>query len=181
MSCQDKGKVLCQLGSITWQLSTLRFGQIGSLVEHDGDLQLKTCLCRGLVTYDRHELEDIDRGPYLTPSAYFNALVSAFSGHARFLYTAPHCLFAPVPLLTEFSKFAQYRAACDRWNDFVILGDKVDSSQNRLDYVIPALGGTRRMAKKHTGLAVWAIPPPSSGSQREQHLHRRPVLCHLSY
>lgn len=136
MSCQDKRKVLHQLGSITWQLSTLRFGQIGSLVENDGGLQPKTCLCRGLVTYDRHELEDIDRGPYNTAQAYFNALVSAFSGHARFLPTTPHCLFAPVPLLSEFSKFSKYRAACDRWNDFVILGDKVDSSQNRLDYVI---------------------------------------------
>lgn len=136
MSHQDKKKILYQLGSITLRLSKLRFSQIGSLIEDDSGLQIGPCLCRGLVTYYRHELEDINRGPYLTMDSYFSALFTAFTEHARFLYTTPHCFVAPVPLMNEFAEFSQYRAGCNRWSDFTTLGSKFDCSQNRLDYVI---------------------------------------------
>lgn len=87
MSQHDKSKILRQRGAITWQLSRVHFSKIGSLAEDDDGFQIKTCLCRSLVTHDRHELEDIDRGPYLTVDDYFKAVASAFSENARYLYT----------------------------------------------------------------------------------------------
>lgn len=138
MSAKDKGKVLYQLGEITWQLSRLPFDQIGSLFEDDSGFSVKSCLCRALVTYDRQLLDNINRGPFLTSNAYFNALISALSEHAQCLLLNPHCFLAPIPLQKEYVEFSQYRDACDRWNNFVILGDKVDCSPNRLDYVIAA-------------------------------------------
>lgn len=43
----------------------------------------------------------------------------------------------PIPL-QEYVDFSRYKDACGKWNDFVILGDKIDCSPNRLDYVVVA-------------------------------------------
>lgn len=136
MSHKDKSKVLHQLGKIIWQLSRLPFGQIGSLFEDKSGLQVRTCLGRGMVIYDRDLLEDIDRGPFLTPDAYFKALTSVLSDHAQCLRLEHHCFFAPIPLQEEYAEWSQYQAACDRWNDFAALGDRIDCAPNRMDYVI---------------------------------------------
>ena len=138
MSSKDKGKILQQLGQFSWQLSTLRFDKIGSLFETNGNVEVRTCLCRGLVTYDRQLLDNIDHGPFPNSEAYFGTLISALSEHAQCLRLNPHCFFAPIPLQEEYADFSQYKDACDKWNDFVILGDKIDCSPNRLDYVIVA-------------------------------------------
>lgn len=138
MSLKDKGKILYQLEEITWQLSGLRFDQIESLFEDDSDFRVTSCLCRGLVTYERQLLDNINHGPFLTSDADFNALVSALSEHVQCLLLNPHCFLAPIPLQKMYLEFAQYKDACGRWNDFVILGDKVDCSPKRLDYVIVA-------------------------------------------
>ncbi|OJD12882.1 hypothetical protein AJ78_06597 [Emergomyces pasteurianus Ep9510] len=136
MTYKEKAKILDQLGAITWQLSRLRFSHIGSLYEDETGLHVKSCLSRGLLTHARHSLKHLNRGPFPVVADYFNALLSAFSEHAKYLPLRPHCLFAPVPLQSEYIDFPQYKGACDRWNDFVILGAKIDSSANRLDYTI---------------------------------------------
>lgn len=136
MTHKDKSNILHQLGMITWQLSRLPFDQIGSLFENESGLEVRTCLGRGMVIYRRDSLEDIDRGPFLTSDAYFKAMVSVLSDHAQCLNLEHHCFFAPIPLQREYNEWSQYQAACDRWNDFAALGDRIDCAPNRMDYVI---------------------------------------------
>lgn len=89
-----------------------------------------------MVIYDRDLLEEIDRGPFLTPNAYYKALISVFSDHAQCLRLEHHCFFAPIPIHEEYPERSQDQAACDRWNDFAALGDRIDCAPNRVDYVI---------------------------------------------
>ena len=67
---------------------------------------------------------------------YYEALLSAFLLHVRELPMEQHAFFAPIPVPDEFETFLSYRSATDRWNDFVTIGSKIESSKNRLDYCI---------------------------------------------
>ncbi|ODM23515.1 hypothetical protein SI65_01104 [Aspergillus cristatus] len=59
-----------------------------------------------------------------------------FKEHAEALPLSHHCFVAPVPHRDDYESSAQYCRACDVWNDFVAVENKLDSSDNRLDYVI---------------------------------------------
>jgi hypothetical protein len=135
-SQMQKAKVMFQLGSITWQLSRLRFDQVGSLFEENGGFQIKTCLSRGLLMNERNSLEDLPRGPFVSENEYYDALVSAFLQQAKCLPLSHHCFFAPIPAQSEYSDVSEYRRAAGRWSDFVALGSKIDGSDNRSDYII---------------------------------------------
>jgi hypothetical protein len=132
----NKGKVLSQLGSITWKLSQLRFDKIGSLFERDGSFDIKECLSRGHILHGRNDLEIIPRGPFTSKAEFHDSLVSAFSEHAEILNLSHHCFVAPVPSRGDYESCMQYRNAVNLWNDFVAIGCKTDSSDNRLDYRI---------------------------------------------
>lgn len=56
--------------------------------------------------------------------------------HAEQLSMGHHVLRAPVPVPEEYSTFAKYYAATDRWNDFATIGGIVDSSINRLQHCL---------------------------------------------
>jgi len=43
-------------------------------------------------------------------------------------------VFLPTP--NEYKDEVDYKTAIGRWNDFVMLGSKIDNADNRLDYVI---------------------------------------------
>lgn len=47
-----------------------------------------------------------------------------------------HVLFAPVPCPQEYSDFAKYYVAQQRWNDYIAVSGKAESSPNRLHYSI---------------------------------------------
>ncbi|KAE8396791.1 kinase-like domain-containing protein [Aspergillus pseudonomiae] len=130
-----KAKVLTQLGAITWKLSQLRLDQIGSLVEKDGAFEIQECLSRGHVLRGRYDL-DIPRGPFTSAAEFYDSLVSAFSEHAEILQLSHHCFVAPVPSLEDYQSKMQYRSAVNLWSDFVTIGGKTDSSENRVDYII---------------------------------------------
>ena len=117
MSHEDKARVLRQLGVMTWQLSQLRFDQIGSLIEGREDPMVETCLSRGLLVHDRHSLADLQRGPFVCAADYYSAPVSAFQEHATILPLSPHCFFAPLPLPEEYDNNLQFKSARDRWHD----------------------------------------------------------------
>ncbi|KAL8646385.1 MAG: hypothetical protein Q9226_006877 [Calogaya cf. arnoldii] len=136
MTHVDKAKIVTQLGVIAWQLSQLRFPQAGSIVEEDGSFSVRTCLSRGMVLHERDELEDVPRGPFNSEQEYFQSHLSAFLQHVKYLPLGFHCLFAPIPALTEYKDPAACRMAVDWWNDFVAVQSKIDSSYNRTDYVI---------------------------------------------
>lgn len=132
-----QAKILTQLGAITWKLSQVRFDKIGSLFEgKDGNFSIKECLSRGHVEHDRYILEEIPRGPFTSEIDYYNSLVSAFSVHAEILPLSHHCFVAPVPSQEAYQSRSQYMKAVDLWNDFVTVGDKIDSANNRMDYII---------------------------------------------
>ena len=133
---EEKEKVMKQLGEIVSQLSHLRLDKIGSLFEEEGRYVVKDCLSPGFVLPDRYTLPDINRGPFLKESDYYGSLLSAFLLHIQHLRLGHHIFFAPVPVPTEYNSYASYLSATDRWNDFVTVGSKVDSSKNRLDYFI---------------------------------------------
>ena len=136
MSHEQKTKIIFQLGVITWQLSRLCFDQAGSLFEEDGEFQIKTCLSRGLLLNERHSLGDINRGPFKSEKDYYEAHVSAFLEHVKYLQLGHHCFFAPIPARSEYDDYVEFRKASDWWSDFVTVQSKIDGSDNRTDYVI---------------------------------------------
>lgn len=125
-----------QLGEIVWQLSRLRLDKIGSLFEEEECYVVKDCLSPGFLLHDRYTLRDINRGPFLQERDYYSSLLSAYLLHIQYLLLEHHVFFAPVPVPTEYNSYASYLSATDRWNDFVTVGSKVDSSKNRLDCII---------------------------------------------
>jgi serine/threonine protein kinase len=79
---------------------------------------------------------EISRGPFQHEHDYLESLLSAFTLHVKELPLEQHAFFAPIPELKNFKTYLSYQAAVDRWNDFVTVGSKIDSSTNRLDYCI---------------------------------------------
>ena len=133
---EQKAKVVFQLGIVTEQLSRLSFNQAGSLFEDDGEYNIKTCLSRGLIFDERHTLEDMYRGPFQNPKDYYEAQVLAFTQHVKYLPLGHHCFFAPIPAASEYDNYIYFRDASNWWSDFVTVQSKIDSSDNRADYVI---------------------------------------------
>ena len=136
MPYEQKTKIMFQLGVITWQLSRLSFDQAGSLIEEDGKFKIKTCLSRGLLLNERHSLGDVNRGPFKCEKDYYEAHISTFLEHVKYLQLGHHCFFAPIPARSEYDDHAGFRKASDRWSDFVTVQSKIDGSENRSDYVI---------------------------------------------
>ena len=136
LSQDHKAKIMYQLGAITWQLSELRFDCIGSLVETNGLLEMKTCLSPGLIMNERYSLDNIERGPFRSEMDFYKSMLSAFDQHVKYLPLRHHCFFAPLPVRNDYESRSSFESASAHWNDFVALGSKIDGSENRLDYVI---------------------------------------------
>ncbi|KAJ5987968.1 hypothetical protein N7481_003178 [Penicillium waksmanii] len=132
-----KAKILSQLGAISWKLSQLRFDKIGSLFEEAGSFELKECLSRGHMLHGRYLLE-IPRGPFVSETEFYDSLVSALSEHAEGLQISPNCFVAPIPTPGEYQSSTQCKKAVNLWNDFVTVGNKIDTANNRVDYVVVA-------------------------------------------
>jgi hypothetical protein len=131
----NKEKIMWQLGDIISQLLKLRFQKIGSLFEENGQYVVRKCLSPALIWHERDSLDDdVPRGPFQHDHEYHEALLSAFLLHVKELPLEQHIFFAPIPELKEFETFLSHRSAVSRWNDFVTVGSKIDSSKNRLDY-----------------------------------------------
>lgn len=130
-------KVMSQVGAMMSQLSDLRFDSIGSIFEDgDGGYSVGECLSPSFTWQSRDELEGINRGPFSEESQYLDSLISMFTEHAKELELKTHGFFAPSPMLSDYPDLGSYQAAGRRWNDFVMIGAKLESSKNRLDYCI---------------------------------------------
>ncbi|KAF4455315.1 protein kinase-like domain [Fusarium austroafricanum] len=125
-----------QLGCYARQLFGLRFPTIGLLIEGDDGYCIDECLSPGYVLQDRETIEELPRGPFHNEVDYYCSLATALRLHAEQLPMEHHVLRAPVPIPEEYTSFAKYYTATDRWNDFVSLGGMVDSSVNRLQYCL---------------------------------------------
>ncbi|KAJ9490536.1 hypothetical protein VN97_g2719 [Penicillium thymicola] len=106
-----KAKILSQLGGITWKLSQLRFDKIGSLFE-DGCFEIKECLSRGHMLYERYYLE-ILRGPFTSEAKFYDSLVSTSLEHVEILQLLYHCFVAPVPSRDDYQSSIQYESAVE--------------------------------------------------------------------
>jgi len=86
--------------------------------------------------HGRHALGDIHREPFRYEKDYYNAQISTFIEHVKYLPLSHHCFFAPVLARSEYDDYAEFRKASDWWSDFVTVQSKIDSSNNRADFVI---------------------------------------------
>jgi hypothetical protein len=129
---------MSQLGSYASQLSRLKFDKIGSLFEEEeeGKFGIRKCLSPSFVLQGRETIENLPRGPFQNEADYYSSLLSVLLTHSEELEMGHHVLFAPVPCPQEYSDFAKYYIAQQRWNDYVAVGSKAECSQNRLHYSI---------------------------------------------
>ncbi|KAL9037972.1 MAG: hypothetical protein Q9214_005469 [Letrouitia sp. 1 TL-2023] len=138
ISQEQKEKVVFQLGFITEALSRLCFSEAGSVFEEDrdGEFRVSTCLSRGLLLNQRYAIENIPRGPFRSDKEYYTAHMSAYIEQARYFPLGHHCFFAPIPARNEYRNDTEFRKASNWWSDFVTVQSKIDSSENRVDYII---------------------------------------------
>lgn len=108
--------------------------------------------------HDRDSLEDIARGPFSSDMQFYDSLVDAFIQHAEALPLAHHCFFAPVPCRQDYGSHDLYIAACDLWNDYVAVGCKIDSADNRFDYIIAGEALRGLISKWQQGLPSSSFP-----------------------
>ncbi|PLB48747.1 hypothetical protein P170DRAFT_446580 [Aspergillus steynii IBT 23096] len=136
-SCQ-KQKIMEQLGKIYACMSNMRLDKVGSLYPKDKSYVVGRCLYPTLVWNGRDEFDeqDIPRGPFTEPESFYSALILAFNAHVKELPMGHHLFHGPVPVPEEYDNFNEYRTATDRWNDYVAVGSKAESTQNSLDYAL---------------------------------------------
>ncbi|KOC16704.1 hypothetical protein AFLA70_729g000230 [Aspergillus flavus AF70] len=138
LTFSQKAKIVKQLGEIQAHLSNVRFDKVGSLFLKNGELVIEKCLYPSLVWQGRDEFDeqDIPRGPFTDAKSFYVALIRALFAHAKELPMEHHLFHGPVPVPQEYDNFQEYRTATDRWNDYVAIGLKTESTQNRLDYAL---------------------------------------------
>ncbi|KAI1059410.1 hypothetical protein LB506_012681 [Fusarium annulatum] len=138
LSESDRERIMNQLGAIMSRLSRVHFNKIGSLFEDDtGGSSVGECLSPVLTWQSRDSLEkEIERGPFTEEPVYLRSLISAFTSHAEELPLTPYLFFSPLPKPADYSTWDSFRAATDRRGDFIVIGDKLEGSKNRLDYCI---------------------------------------------
>ncbi|OQD97018.1 hypothetical protein PENSOL_c013G09829 [Penicillium solitum] len=93
-------------------------------------------MSRGHILHERYSLDDLPRGTFTTESEFYDSLITAMVQHAESLPLTPHCFVAPIPTREDYENDAVHQAACNLWNGFVAIGDKIDSAENRLDYIL---------------------------------------------
>ncbi|POR38280.1 Uncharacterized protein TPAR_01538 [Tolypocladium paradoxum] len=131
----ERDKIMRQLGRYACQLFQFRFPTIGSLSERGGEgYSIEECLSPGHVLQGREDLQDIPRGPFCLERDYYSSLVSALLLHVELLPMEHRILLAPAPVPQEYPKFAEFYIAQMLWNDYAAVGNKPESSNNRLAY-----------------------------------------------
>ncbi|OQE25873.1 hypothetical protein PENFLA_c008G05109 [Penicillium flavigenum] len=156
----DKEKVMLQLGQITWKLAQVRFDHIGSLFEENNSVKLGECMSRGHILHERYSLEELPRGPFATESEFYSSLTTAMVHHAESLPLKPRCFVAPIPSREDYENDAAHIDACKLWNGFVAIGDKIDSAENRLDYIVVADALKDLIAQRTSVYPTHTLPDP---------------------
>lgn len=63
------------------------------------------------------------------------AHLSAYFEQAKYFPLGHRCFLAPIPARSEYNNGAEFRKASDWWSDFITVETKIDSWENRVDYV----------------------------------------------
>ncbi|CZT52678.1 uncharacterized protein RSE6_14033 [Rhynchosporium secalis] len=133
-----KEKIMRQLGFLIAKILQSPYEQIGSLYEREGKVRVGRCLSRTLTWSGRDLCGQIARGPFSNDKDYYDSVLSALCYHAAHLPLSHHLFLAPVPKAKDFETVSNYRSAVQLWNDFATVGQKINSSKNRLDYIAMA-------------------------------------------
>lgn len=149
-----------QLGKITWKLAQVRFDRIGSLFEEKGNVELGECMSRGHILHERYSLDEVPRGPFATESEFYNSLVTAIVHHAESLPLTPHCFVAPIPSREDYENDAAHQDAYNLWNGFVAIGDKIDSAENGLEYILVGDALKDLIVQRTNGYPTHTLPDP---------------------
>ncbi|KAF5234209.1 hypothetical protein FANTH_12246 [Fusarium anthophilum] len=138
LSESDRDRIMNQLGAIMSRLSKVHFDKIGSLFEDDtGGFSVGECLSPVFTWQSRDSLgTKIERGPFTDEIPYLQSLISTFTAHAEELPLTPYLFFSSLPKPADYPTWDSFRAAVDRRGDFIVVGDKLEGSKNRLDYCI---------------------------------------------
>ncbi|KAF5613873.1 kinase-like domain protein [Fusarium subglutinans] len=151
-----------QLGAIMSRLSKVHFDKIGSLFEDDtGGFSVGECLSPVFTWQSRDSLEtEIERGPFKDETLYLRSLISTFTAHAEELPLTPYLFFSPLPKPADYPTWDSFRAAADRRGDFIVVGDKLEGSKNRLDYCIAGQILQEMIQELSSGSTVFTISHP---------------------
>ncbi|KAH7127330.1 hypothetical protein EDB81DRAFT_907510 [Dactylonectria macrodidyma] len=139
MTDRDREKAIFQLEYIMSSLSEIHLDKIELLFEakdDDSNYFIGECLSPSPIWQWRDTFEGIHRGPFHQESEYFSSQISAFVAHAKELPLTPHSFFTPLPDAFEYPSWASYCVAAHRRGTFCWVGDKMESSKNRLSYCI---------------------------------------------
>lgn len=166
LAFSQKENIMRQLGWIYASLSNVRSDRLGSLVLSDKGYEIGKCVYPGFVWKGRDDLDDgeIQRGPFSDVEAFYRALVSAFLAHAKELPMEYHLFHAPLPNEKNHDNHRDYKVASDRWNAYSMFGSKVESNNNRLDYIL-------------AGIALMDLVPLLAGKDHQLRCSGFP-LCH---
>ncbi|KAI3180213.1 hypothetical protein DTO046C5_1449 [Penicillium roqueforti] len=124
------------------------------------NFELRECMSRGHILHERYSLDEVPRGPFATESEFYNSLITAVLHHAEPLPLTPHCFVAPIPSREDYENDTAHQDACDLWNGFVAIGNKIDSAENRLGYIIVGDSLKDIMAQRTTGYLTHSLPDP---------------------
>ncbi|CVK88378.1 uncharacterized protein FMAN_04945 [Fusarium mangiferae] len=162
LSESDRERMMNQLGAIMSRLSKVHFTKIGSLLEDDtGGFLVGECLSPVLTWQSRDSLEkEIERGPFAEEPVYLRSLISAFTSHAEELSLTPYLFFSPLPKPADYPTWDSFRAATDRRGDFIVVGDKLEGSKNRLDYCIAGQILEEMVPRLSSELTTFSISHP---------------------
>ncbi|KAF5588710.1 altered inheritance of mitochondria [Fusarium pseudoanthophilum] len=162
LSDSDRKKIMNQLGTIMSRLSKVQFDKIGSLFEDDtSGFSVGECLSPVLTWRSRDSLEaEIERGPFTEETTYLRSLISAFTAHAEELSLTPYLFFSPLPKPADYPTWDSFLAATDRRGDFIVVGDKLEGSKNRLDYCIAGQILEEMVPKLLSGSTAFTISHP---------------------
>jgi len=77
------------------------------------EFHIKTCLSRDLLLNQRYTFEDISRESFKFEKDYYEAQISTFLEHVKYLALDHHCFFASIFARSEYDDDAEFRATSD--------------------------------------------------------------------
>lgn len=131
-----KQRIVYQLGQLAWKLAQHRFDRIGSLFRDGDSFKIGECLSRGRVTCGRGSLEVSTRRSFRDAFSFYRNLVEIFVYHASELPLYMHCFVASSFLPADYKSCKHYEEAHSCRRDFITIGNKMESANNRVDYVV---------------------------------------------
>ena len=110
--------VMRELANILYQLSTIHFDRIGSLIISGSGYSLIRCVRRAFNTATSFSDRELNTGPFLSSKEYYSALLSIYRATVSNPKSTSRFPFLfPMPLRRHYSTEAEFRTAERKYND----------------------------------------------------------------